>query len=150
MRNHAIDFLRGLIAIHIIMIHTVFHSGSMYLDNSIQCWFLLFDVPIFLVISGMTYSFHSSPRKKLKEILTFLFKWAIFVFCCFGYLFIIDKSNISLKDIPSWLVFRPQTNSGYITGIINSLWFMAPFINASIICSIIIYSIKKFLKIIKK
>ncbi len=137
MRNKTIDFLRGVIAIHIVMLHTVFHSGESYVPDNVQGWFLLFDVPIFLVISGMILSFNESPRKKMKEILTILFKWGIFVIFCYVYLSIIGyikgKKYISIIDIPSLFVFKPSSNINGISVLSSSLWFMKPFIISTIL-----------------
>ena len=138
-RNNAIDFFRGLIAIHIIMIHTVFHSGNLYVPYKIQSWVLLFDVPIFLILSGMTFAFHESPGKKLQEIAKVMFKWLIFICFCYVYLYFVDRQSLHIKDFTSWLVFNPHTNSAYTLGVSYSLWFMLPFIESSIICSILIY-----------
>ena len=63
-RNNGIDFFKGLAAISVIFIHTVFHSGNNYVPLNISCYALLFDVPVFMCISGITLKFNSSPVKK--------------------------------------------------------------------------------------
>lgn len=145
MRDESIDFFRGLIAIHIIMIHTLFHSGVLYVPYSISCWSLFFDIPIFMVLSGMTYHYHEGVLNKIKEFIKILYKWCLFVFLCFGFLLIVDKNSVYIKDIVSWLVFKPVTNSKYIIGVKYSLWFMIYFLQSSLFCSILISLIKKFL-----
>lgn len=146
MRNHAIDFFRGIIAIQVVMIHTVFHSGATYVPESIQGLALLFDVPIFLIISGMTYSLHEGFGRKIKEILNIIYKWTIFVILCFVFLFIFDREHTFLRYIPSWIVFNPPAKdiSKYVTILKSSLWFMTPFIQSSLICAGILYLINNF------
>lgn len=146
MRNYALDFFKGLLAIHVIMIHTVFHSGNSYVPQTISGWVLCLDIPIFVLISGILYSYHESPQKKIKEIFDILKKWGIFVAFCFIYLKIVDSNSVFFKDILSWIVFNPQTDSIYTISVQASLDFMVYYIQSNVACSIIIFFTSYFSK----
>ena len=141
-RVNSIDFFRGIAALSVIMIHTVFHSGNSYVPANIQGWFLLIDIPIFIYLSGLLFAYNESSRKKLIEIGNLIKKWFIFCVICYIYLMIVDKGNIYYRDFVSWLVFNPITNSIYTISLKSSLSFMHYYIIAGIVCSVVIYFIK--------
>ena len=49
-RNNNIDFLRGIATLCIILIHTAFWTGEMYLPAWFKNLTLLVDVPVFMYI----------------------------------------------------------------------------------------------------
>lgn len=132
-RDKSIDFWRGIACLSVIFIHTVFHSGNSYVPRNISCWSLLFDIPIFMLLAGMTYAKNDKPERKLNEILNLIYKWGIFVIICYIYLLIVDHGVIKFKDIVSWLVFSPITRSSYVVSLTGSLWFMIYYIQASLL-----------------
>lgn len=142
-RDESLDFWRGIACIAIILIHTVFHSGSAYIPYKISCWFLLFDIPVFMCIAGMTYSLINSPEKKLKEIINLLKQWVIFLVICYIFFMIFNRSSIQLKDFFSWLAFAPVSYTSYTVSLVNSLWFMVYYIQSSLFCSILLSLLNK-------
>ena len=98
-RNESIDFFRGLAAISVIFIHTVFHSGSSYVPSYIQNMSLFFDVPVFMFLSGMIFNYSKTPSKKVKEIFNIIKKWFFFTTCCFIMIWLVNRENFILKDI---------------------------------------------------
>lgn len=142
-RDKAIDFWRGLACISVIFIHTVFHSGDAYVPRSIACWSLLFDVPIFMLLAGMTYAKKPVMERKIKEILNLIFKWIFFVIFCYIFLLILDYDHIKYTDFVNWIVFVPQSSSMYVIGVINSLWFMIYYIQASLVSIFLLELLKK-------
>lgn len=78
-RNGYIDFLRGIAAIAIIMIHTACWGGLSYVPQ----WFwnvtLFFDVPLFFYLSGWASSYRESNIiKSGKSVLGIWLKWFFF------------------------------------------------------------------------
>ena len=51
-RNHYIDLLKGLAALNIVFIHTVFNSGFNYVPDWVRTLSLAVDVPFFFFLSG--------------------------------------------------------------------------------------------------
>lgn len=141
-RDEGIDFWRGIACIAVIMIHTVFHSGNNYIPSNISCWFLLFDVPVFMYLAGMAYFYSNDLKRKIKEILNIVKKWIIFIICAYIVLWFIDRDAIYFKDIFSWIAFSPKTSSQYIYSLKSSLYFIPYYIEATLIGAIILYFIK--------
>ena len=141
-RVSSIDFFRGIAALSVIMIHTVFHSGNSYVPANVSGCFLLIDIPIFLYLTRLLYAYKESPKKKLLDIWKLLKKWIIFCVICYIFLSIVDKENIFYKDFVSWVIFSPNTISPYTTSIIASIGFMRIFIMTNIICSVLLYFLK--------
>ncbi len=55
-RDLYIDFAKGLATLSVIFIHTTFWSGQLYIPREMRLLSLLFDVPVFFVLSGITSS----------------------------------------------------------------------------------------------
>lgn len=53
-RDLYIDFAKGIATLSIIFIHTVFWSGQFYVPTELRVLSLLFDVPLFFALSGIT------------------------------------------------------------------------------------------------
>lgn len=143
-RDNSIDFFRGLAAISIVLIHTVFHSGNAYVPANVSGWFLLFDIPIFVYLSGVLFKKTKNPYKKIKEILNLILKWTIFVALCYIVLLLIDKKNILYVNFFDWIAFNPVSTSKYVVSLQYSIYFMVTFISSGIISSIIISAINKY------
>lgn len=141
-RDASIDFWRGMSCLSVLLIHTVFHSGNSYVPIDVACCFLFFDVPVFMALAGMTFSYSESITKKIKEILNIIKKWIIFICISYIILLLIDKNCIYFKDIFSWLIFIPTSTSEYIISLKHSLYFLPYYIQATLISSIILHFIK--------
>lgn len=55
-RENYIDFVRGIVILQVIQIHTSFHSGDMYLPDIFRNVSLFLDVPVFFILTGMTFA----------------------------------------------------------------------------------------------
>ena len=82
-RDLYIDCAKGLATLSIVFIHTVFWSGQFYVSNEIRIFSLLFDVPIFFALSGLTSSgnLDKTFRRLLKlQIIYMIFVTGLFFF----------------------------------------------------------------------
>jgi len=87
-RDLYIDYAKGLATLSIVFIHTVFWSGQFYVSNEIRIFSLLFDVPIFFALSGLTSS--GNIDKTFRRLLKLQITYMIFVT---GLLFLIVFSR---------------------------------------------------------
>ena len=55
-RDNYIDFIKGLAVIAVVFIHTVFWSGGSYVPVFWRNLALLFDVPVFFLMTGCALS----------------------------------------------------------------------------------------------
>ena len=55
-RDHYVDFVRGLCALSVVFIHTVFWSGYSYVPEYVRNLSLMFDVPVFFFLAGCSFS----------------------------------------------------------------------------------------------
>ncbi len=78
-RNYSIDFIRGLLVFSIIFIHTTFKSGQLYLSYEISNISLLFDVPAFMFIAGVAFTFSNNIMKLVKALLKLILKYWYFL-----------------------------------------------------------------------
>ena len=136
-RNNNIDFLRGIATICIIVIHTTFWSGALYLPKWFTNLSLLIDVPAFMFISGISYHFIKSVTKNIKGLIIQWKKWFFFIIIYSIIIFVFYRSEFHIKDFLCWLVYYfPNQTSLRVVG--GSIWFIIMYIKVSILCSIII------------
>lgn len=76
-RDLYIDYAKGVATIAIIFIHTVFWSGQFYVPTALRTHALLFDVPLFYTLSGITSG--SNVEKTLFRLLKLQITYMIFV-----------------------------------------------------------------------
>ena len=76
-RDLYIDFAKGLATLSVIFIHTVFWSGQFYVPTELRVMSLLFDVPVFFLLSGYTSS--GKLEKTLYRLLKLQITYMIFV-----------------------------------------------------------------------
>lgn len=144
-RNHNIDFLRGIATIWIIVIHTAWWSGTIYLPAWFSNLILIIDVPVFMFIAGASFNYVNSIIKNLKGLLVQWKKWLYFLLFYTLILLIFFKDQFILKDVFSWIVYIfPTSNNLEVVG--GSIWFMLMYIKVTIICSIIICLVNYFSK----
>lgn len=86
-RDLYIDFAKGLATLSIIFIHTAFWSGQFYVPTEIRVLSLVFDVPLFYALSGITSG--SNLEKTFYRLLKLQITYMIFVTLLFfaDYLF---------------------------------------------------------------
>ncbi len=141
-RNHLIDLLRGIAAINIIFIHTVFWSGTGYVPEYIRNISLFLDVPFFFFLAGWSYSYSGKWEKVIKKSIQLYFM----TFIAILFSFLIGKLAGELvinKDLIEGLIKLNPIALPVARVFNSSLWFLRVFIPVSIIFSIILPNIKK-------
>ena len=76
-RDLYIDYAKGLATLSVIFIHTTFWSGQLYIPREVRILSLLFDVPIFFALSGLTSS--GNVDKTFYRLLKLQITYMIFV-----------------------------------------------------------------------
>lgn len=76
-RDLYIDYAKGLATLSIIFIHTAFWSGQFYIPTHFRTLSLLFDVPLFYALSGITSG--ANVEKTLYRLLKLQITYMIFV-----------------------------------------------------------------------
>ena len=95
-RDTYLDFMKGVAATNIIMIHTVFWSGEGYVPEIVKSIALVLDVPFFFFCSGVGYTYVRSFKKTMLSIFNLYRKYLIFLvfyFVCLILFGIILKNN---------------------------------------------------------
>lgn len=120
-RDLYIDFAKGLATLSIIFIHTTFWSGQYYVPTELRILSLLFDVPVFFALSGITSG--NNIEKTFYRLLKLQITYMIFVtmlffldyfFKVFGlYFFGIDSlknfyATFGSKFVPQHISYTPQ------------------------------------------
>ena len=76
-RDLYIDYAKGLATLSIIFIHTAFWSGQFYIKTEFRVLSLLFDVPLFYALSGLTSG--GNIEKTFYRLLKLQITYMIFV-----------------------------------------------------------------------
>ncbi|MEC5394670.1 acyltransferase family protein [Bergeyella sp. RCAD1439] len=148
-RDLYIDFAKGMATLSIIFIHTVFWSGQFYVPTEWRVLSLLFDVPLFFALSGITSggnlekTFYRLLKLQITFMIfvTFLFfldylfkviglhwfglKWMQEFYATFGSKYV--PQNIS--DIPQWQnlgnwYLHSYTNADTFPVVMGSFWYL--------------------------
>lgn len=142
-RNYNIDFLRGLATIWIIVIHTAFWSGEAYLPAWFKSLSLFLDVPAFMYIAGLSFSYTNSFMKTLKGFLNIWKKFIYFILFYNLILFILFHPEFKVSDMISNLfTIFPTKNSLIVVG--GSIWFLPMYFQVTILGSAIILLTQHF------
>lgn len=133
VRDDYIDFIRGLAVISVIFIHTVFWSGLSYTPVWIQNIALMFDVPIFFLMTGCVFGLTGVKEKFLfNQLFKLSINFTIFVILCqflfwhFSLQRIFDSLFLNKADIPEFIVVE------------GSYWFVPVYVTSIIIAMTII------------
>ncbi len=143
-RNYNIDFLRGIASLAIIMIHTAFHSGNLYIESKYATLSLLIDVPAFILISGMTFTYTNSIMKAINSCIDMWKKWVYFLIYFILIIFIWFRNDFKYIDIFNYLGYITKDTA--LMSVYASIWFSIMFMKVVLIGSIIIYSVNKTAK----
>ncbi|MDO5615300.1 MAG: acyltransferase family protein [Cruoricaptor ignavus] len=148
-RDLYIDFAKGLATLSIIFIHTVFWSGQFYVPTEIRVLSLLFDVPLFYALSGITSG--GNIEKTFYRLLKLQITYMIFVTFLFflDYFFKVFGLNIfgmdwmkdfyatfgskyvpqNISDMPQWQnlgnwYLHSYTNADTFPVVMGSFWYL--------------------------
>lgn len=136
-RNNNIDFLRGIATLCIILIHTAFWTGEMYLPAWFKNLTLLVDVPVFMYISGISFSYVNSVSKNIVSLIKQWKKWIFFILIYTLLILIFKNEQFAIKDFICWLAYYFPNDTFFIV-VQGSIWFWVMYIKVTIIGSIII------------
>lgn len=142
-RSNVLDIVKGFAIINIILIHTVWWSGTLYIPNEIVGQLaLLIDVPLFFFLSGWAVSLH---EQTLKSTLTKLFKLYIPYIVMMGVLVLFLgafwERQIQFSSVQQWLTLT-FSNSFELPVVMGSMWFMIPFVIISLFTPLMMKLIK--------
>ncbi len=137
-RNYNIDFLRGIAALAIIVIHT----SMQILPLKYAVLSLLVDVPVFILISGMTFKYTNSINKVISSLIDIWKKWIYFMIYFTAILLIWFKEDFRITDIFNYLGYNNSDTRVFM--VYGSIWFIYMFLKVALIGSLIIYSVNKY------
>lgn len=106
-RENYIDFVRGIVILQVIQIHTSFHSGGMYLPDIFRNVSLFLDVPVFFILTGMTFASVGklNPVKqmlKISLVFTFFLIFYQIAFSDYSIEKIVRSIFLNFTDIPKF------------------------------------------------
>jgi len=134
-RNHFIDFLRGLAAINIVLIHTAFWSGMDYVPVWFENTTLILDVPMFFFIAGWAFSYSGSFEKSLAGIFRTHLKYTIFLILYTIAVFIWHRVEFSVAGAVDSFFFVFPADDLLFPVVRGSIWFLPVFYGVSIVSS---------------
>ena len=148
-RDLYIDFAKGLATLSIIFIHTAFWSGQFYIPAEVRVLSLVFDVPLFYALSGITSG--NNLEKTFYRLLKLQITYMIFVTLLFfaDYLFKVIGLNffgaeslqqfysifgskyvpLSISAEPQWQnlgnwYLHSYTNADTFPVVMGSFWYL--------------------------
>ena len=142
-RNYYIDFLRGLAAINIIIIHTAFWSGSEYVPVWFQSLTLLIDVPLFFFIAGWAFSYSSSFEKSLLNVLRTHLKYTVFLLIYTVVIFAFHRAEFSPASALNTFFFVFPKENLLLPVVDSSFWFLPVYYCVSIAVSGVIVLVSR-------
>ena len=138
-RDYALDILRGICVISIVLIHTTFWSGGSYVPQAVQSLSLLIDVPAFFFIAGASQAY-------AKQINPLPSIWKMIAYFAVA---------IALYDIYAWIrtgelsfvaTFSALTLHGFSTPLLpvlgGSYWFVPVFCVVGILGGIVLHYVR--------
>ena len=124
MRDDKLDFFKGIAAISVLYIHTVFWSGGAYVPDFMRQLSLFIDVPIFFFIGGALFF-------QNKVSLSSLFK-LILLSAVFGFFIGLLDGHAFTNFIA--LMFMNQIAAISLPVFAGSVWFISVFVVINIFC----------------
>lgn len=127
-RDTYLDFMKGVAAINIIMIHTVFWLGESYVPEIVKSMALVLDVPFFFFCSGVGFTYVRSFKKTMLSLLNLYKKYLFFLFFYFICLILFgiilkNYDGITLENFVNNMFFLRTENTA-LRVVMGSVWFM--------------------------
>ncbi len=126
-RDLYIDVVKGFATLSVIFIHTVFWSGQFYVPTELRNLSLLFDVPIFFFLSGLTSS--GKVEKNIHRMLKLQITYMIFITLIF-IIYCICNQTLKWEKLFDWY-FHSYTESKPLDVVIGSMWYMRVYFMVS-------------------
>ena len=142
-RNYYLDFLRGIAAINIIIIHTAFWSGGNYVPTCIQNLTLMLDVPFFFFLAGWSFAYVKSCKNIIKGLAKIQKQYLFFLVLYSGVLFIFAREEVSWNNFVLNFFYMNKIISNTLPVVMGSIWFMPVFFSVSLIFPFILLAINK-------
>ena len=134
-RDEALDILRGICVISIVLIHTTFWSGGSYVPQAVQSLSLLIDVPAFFFIAGMALAYSKAPNP-LPALWKLIFYFGVCI-AIYDLCVSIDTKHISFMNTAAAITLHGfSTDALPVLG--GSYWFVPVFCVAMIAGALII------------
>lgn len=135
-RDLYIDFAKGLATLSIIFIHTAYWSGQFYIAPEVRIFSLVFDVPIFFALSGLTSG--NNVEKTLFRLLKLQITYMIFVTFLFFLDYFFKVFGLSFFGLDWLRDFYATFGSKYVPQSISSIpqwqtlgnWYLHQYTNA--------------------
>lgn len=135
-RDLYIDFAKGLATLSIIFIHTAFWSGQYYIPTEIRVLSLVFDVPLFYALSGITSG--NNLEKTFYRLLKLQITYMIFVTFLFFADYLFKVFGLTFFGLESLQGFYSTFGSKYVPVNISSdpqwqnlgNWYLHSYTNA--------------------
>lgn len=143
-RDSCLDFYRGIAAISIVLIHTVYWSGASYFGESIlYTLVLMMDVPLFVFLSGWSAFYTQSVEKTFLNLLKIWFQYAIFILALDIICNMIwHPGTFSVSNFLAQLVFAGSTDE--LPVVSASMWFMPMWIPIALSGSVLTVFLKRY------
>lgn len=124
-RDLYIDQVKGLAMLGVTFIHTVFYSGIEYVPDYMRSLSLLFDIPVFFMLSGMTSS--GNIERTTQRLIKLYFNIILLVTLIWSveYLVYKDKSLVLLLNLFTFSIENFALRLDVLEG---SLWFIKAYI----------------------
>jgi len=133
-RDLYIDAVKGFASLSIIFIHTVFWSGQYYVPTEVRNLSLLFDVPIFFFLSGLTSS--GKVEKNIHRLLKLQISYMIFI-STFFILYCIFNQNLKSDKLFDWYL-HVYSKSEPMEIVMGSMWYMKIYLIVAFIGVIVL------------
>ncbi|SFI36789.1 acyltransferase family protein [Halpernia frigidisoli] len=135
-RDLYIDFAKGLATLSIIFIHTAFWSGQYYISTEIRVLSLVFDVPIFFALSGLTSG--NNIEKTFYRLLKLQITYMIFVTFLFFADYFFKVFGLNFFGLSKLQDFYSTFGTKYVPQNISSIpqwqnlgnWYLHQYTNA--------------------
>lgn len=153
MRNHYIDLLKGLAALNIVFIHTVFNSGFNYVPDWLRALSLAVDVPFFFFLSGWAAASMSaiSLQKTFMSLWRTYVQWVFFVVFTFVLMLIVaaatpvplgSPQEFGASFLGNLVLHNPNTPLPFF-GVMGGGWFLVVYFAVIPVLSFVIAVIRR-------
>ncbi len=139
-RDKYLDFYRGVAAVSIIFIHTVFWSGENYIPDYLRTLALLLDVPFFVFLSGWSVYYSSNIIKIFDNIIRIWLRYILFISLIdIIEIVFLHTESLSLSVWLNQCFFAVKGTTPNFRVVTGSLWFLPMWIPVVLVggaCSI--------------